>query len=268
MGEQRHQSDPRILNRRTLKRDHRRLAELLRGGLAVLDVGCGTGAITADIAKVVGPSGMVVGIDRDAANLAIARENHSGIAHLTFESGDILSLDARPDFAHRFDIVTAARTLQWISDIGRAVRNMKKAAKLGGRIIALDYNLEDTRWEPEPPASFRNFYAAFLTWRAANRWDNRMADHLPALFQSAGVAEIEIHSCDEITQRGDPDFFDAYSSGIWLYVIQTLGPRLADAGVLPEAERRRAETEYDQYLRATLRRQIHSLSAVEGKVVD
>ena len=62
MGQQSHRSDPRILNRRTLRRDHRHLRKLLRPGMDILDVGCGTGAITADIAKAVDPDGMVLGI--------------------------------------------------------------------------------------------------------------------------------------------------------------------------------------------------------------
>ena len=49
MSLQPHTSDARILDRRTLERDHRRLAELLKPGMAVLDVGCGTGAITAGL---------------------------------------------------------------------------------------------------------------------------------------------------------------------------------------------------------------------------
>jgi len=60
MSQQSHRSDPRILNRRTLQRDHSYLARVLRTGMDILDVGYGTGAITADIAKAVGSDGMAV----------------------------------------------------------------------------------------------------------------------------------------------------------------------------------------------------------------
>ena len=69
---QQHQSSKNVLDRRTLAGDHRRLAELLRPGQSVLDVGCGTGSITAGIAEAVQPGGEVLGLDRDADLLARA----------------------------------------------------------------------------------------------------------------------------------------------------------------------------------------------------
>jgi hypothetical protein len=59
-------------------------------------------------------------------------------------------------------------------------------------------------------------------------------------------------------RRGDPDFFDAYASGIWLYVIQTLGPILVQAGFLDDGVRRRAQEDYSRYVQDTLRLQTHS----------
>src|ERR1700677_1725631 len=115
--QQSHRSDPRILNRRTLRNDHRYLASVLRSGLSVLDVGCGSGAITAGIAEAVGPRGFVVGVDRDQANLELGRREHPAVPNLRLELGDATSLT----FHAQFDIVTAARTLQWISEPGLAI---------------------------------------------------------------------------------------------------------------------------------------------------
>ena len=184
--------------------------------------------------------------------------------NLRFENVDILALGDR--FKNRFDIVTAARTIQWISEPQRAIGNMKKAAKRGGQGIVLDYNLDETRWEPEPPVSFLRFYQAFLDWRRVNRWDNRMASNLTALFHSEGLVDVANHPSDEFVRRGDPDFLDAYASGIWLYVIQTLGPNLVEAGFLEESARLRAEEDYDIYVRDALRLQRHSMLTVEGRV--
>jgi hypothetical protein len=99
-----------------------------------------------------------------------------------------------------------------------------------------------------------------------NRWDNQMASHLTALFHSEGMVDVASHPSDELVQRGDPDFFDAYASGIWLYVIQTLGPKLVQAGFLEENVRLCAEEDYGVYVRDTLQLQRHSMLAVEGRV--
>jgi SAM-dependent methyltransferase len=263
MNQQSHRSDPRILNRRTLQRDHSHLARTLQIKMHILDVGCGTGAITAGIAKAVGPDGMALGIDRDDANLAVAVQEYGAIQNLRFENADILTVGDR--FNSRFDIVTAARTIQWISEPERAIVAMKHAAKPGGRVIILDYNLDETRWQPEPPVDFQRFYRAFLHWRTVNHWNNRTASHLSDFFRSAGLVDVANHPSDEVVRRGEPGFFDANAAGIWLYVIQTLGPNLVQAGFLEESERLRAEEDYSSYIRHRLRLQRHSMWTVEGR---
>ena len=177
MPAQSHRSDPRILGRRTLQRDHRCLAAVLRPGLRVLDIGCGTGAITAGIAKAVGPHGCVIGIDRDQLLLELARTEHASIPNLQFEYGDVTTLTS----CAQFDIVNAARTLQWIAEPALAISKMKQAANPSGVLVVLDYNHASNKWAPDPPGEFKLFYNAFLAWRNTNRWDNGMADHLPVI---------------------------------------------------------------------------------------
>ena len=153
MSSQQHQSDARVLDRRRLRTDHRILPELLSPGLAVLDVGCGTGAITKDIADTVGPDGIVVGVDRDRGLLERARAHCVSRPNLRFEEADATSLD----YDARFDVVTAARTLQWIADPKAALRRMTRAAKPGGLVVVLDYNHAFNAWAPAPPADFARF---------------------------------------------------------------------------------------------------------------
>lgn len=126
--QQSHQSDPRVLGQRTLQKDHPRLAALVRPGMRVLDAGCGTGSITAGIAAAVGEQGSVTGLDRDESLLAIARQDHAGIVNLEFQTGDLIEFNSAP----RFDIVTAARLIQWIGEPAEAVRRMVAATKPGG----------------------------------------------------------------------------------------------------------------------------------------
>ncbi|MBV8551119.1 MAG: methyltransferase domain-containing protein [Acidobacteriaceae bacterium] len=258
MSGQVHRSDPRILNRRTLERDHRRLAGRLADGMVVLDVGCGSGAITAGIARRVGPSGYVVGVDRDASLLGLARQEHHDLPNVSFELEDAALLP----FEDRFDVVTAARTLQWVDSPERVLMQMKKAAKVGGLIFVLDYNHQDSTWEPDPPAEFVRFYSALLQWRTANNWDNRIADHLPEMLRSTGLVDVRTCLDDEITVRGDAEFTTA--AAIWPYVIDSVGPQLAASGFLAEEEQSRAAESYSEYLRTGLQRQTLSMRTVEG----
>jgi SAM-dependent methyltransferase len=256
--QQSHRSDPRILNRRTLQNDHRFLAKLLRPGLAVLDVGCGTGAITAGIAEAVGPEGLVIGVDRDEANLDVARSEHPAAPNLWFELADATSMT----FQDRFDIVTAARTLQWISEPALAISRMKAALRPSGMLVVLDYNLAANEWEPDPPVEFRDFYAAFLAWRKANLWDNRMADRLPELFQSAGLVEIESHVQDEIVERGTPHF-DQHAN-LWFWVIENLGERIVEVGFLDRSQLQAAAERYEPWTQTELIKQTLRMRTVVG----
>lgn len=95
-----------------------------------------------------------------------------------------------------------------------------------------------------------------------------MAKRLPALFDAAGLGSIEVHQCEELVRRGDPDFFDAYASGIWVYVIQSVGPQLVASGLLDEEQRSSAEEQYTRYVQTTLQRQIYFAVTVKGTLVD
>ena len=252
MHAQTHQSDPQILGRRTLSADHRHLATLLRPGMSVLDLGCGTGAITRGIAEAVGPEGRVVGVDRDAGLLAHARRLHP---QLSFAQATATQLP----YQAQFDIVTAARTLQWISDPATAIANMKAAVRPGGLVVVLDYNHAANTWHPEPPPEFRFFYSAFLAWRASHGWDNRMADHLPMLFEAAGLTQIESHAQNEIAKNGDQQ------TELWLEVIDNVGSQIARGGFISDAQLIEAKAAYTGWALTALLTQTLNLAAVVGR---
>jgi ubiquinone/menaquinone biosynthesis C-methylase UbiE len=256
---QSHWSDPRILGRRTLQRDNRHLAKLLRPGFYVLDVGCGTGAITTGIARAVGPHGHVVGVDRDEVLLHLARAEHAMVPNLEFESGDATTLR----FRAQFDVVTAARTLQWIAEPALAVSKMKDAAKPAGILVILDYNHTENEWTPDPPAEFKRFYSAFLAWRGKNRWDNEMADHLPELFRSVGLVEVQSSVEDEIVERGEPDF--AERAALWSEVIENIGGQLATAGFCTQSQLEEARQSYGSWTKTALVKQKLAMRAVTGR---
>ncbi|CAM3538097.1 methyltransferase domain-containing protein [Marinicrinis lubricantis] len=231
-----------VLDARSLTGSHKRLAALLSEGMHVLDVGCGTGAITRGIAEAVGPSGRVVGVDHNSSLIEKARSAHGDVPGLTFETGDVYALC----YDGEFDIVTSARVLIWLSDPLKALLNMISAAKIGGRIVAADYNHEKIQWEPQPPASMLHFYDAYLRWRSDAGIDNRVADHLADMFERCGLREIYVTPQHEVMKRTDPDF--SARIGIWADTASSRGPQMARDGYITEQEYLKAENEYREWM--------------------
>jgi SAM-dependent methyltransferase len=102
-------------------------------GQRVLDVGCGIGDPTLQVAVLVGPHGRVVGIDLDEAVLATARERAAalGIAHVEFQAGDVMTM-ALP--ASAFDVVLARWSVNYMADVVGTLARLHDALVAGGRI--------------------------------------------------------------------------------------------------------------------------------------
>jgi len=120
----------------------RRLLELLdpRGGQRVLDVGCGTGDDVREMAKLVGAGGLVVGIDNSQAMIGVAWQRATGTnLAVEFHVGEALAL---PFEAGRFDSCLADRSLMHVPDAARALAEMTRVTKPGGRIAVYEVDFE------------------------------------------------------------------------------------------------------------------------------
>ncbi len=231
-----------VLDRRTLERDNKNLLPLLRKGLTVMDVGCGSGAITIGIAEKVGDGGRVVGIDTSAELISLAIEKYSAFPQLSFLRVNVM--DFETDL--QFDVITAARTLQWMNDPKKALLKMKNCLKNDGCISVLDYNHEKIEWQPTPPRSMVRFYAAFLNWRQEAGMDNQIADQLEMMFSEVGLKRISVTDQSESSCKENPDFLE--TAGIWRKVAETRGHQLVSDGYVTEKERIAAIDEYGQWL--------------------
>jgi SAM-dependent methyltransferase len=113
----------------------------------VLDVGCGPGTITTDLADRV-PQGHVTGIDAAQAVIEQARELAGDRANSDFATGDVYALDY-PDGA--FDVVHAHQVLQHLGDPVRALREMGRVTRPGGLVAVREADFGGMTWYPELP---------------------------------------------------------------------------------------------------------------------
>lgn len=107
----------------------------LRPGMRLLDVGCGPGTLTVDLARRVAP-GEVVGVDREQSVLADARRHAAdrGV-EVDFRPGDVYALDF-PEAS--FDVVHAHQVLQHLTDPVAALRELARVTRSGGLVAARD----------------------------------------------------------------------------------------------------------------------------------
>lgn len=134
---------------RTAENSAGHLLPHLKSGATVLDVGCGPGTITADIATQVTP-GRVTALEvtDEALGLARAEIARRGLDTVDFAVGDVHALDF-PDAS--FDVVHAHQVLQHLGDPVGALREMRRVTRPGGLIAVRDSDYAAFTWFPQLP---------------------------------------------------------------------------------------------------------------------
>jgi SAM-dependent methyltransferase len=233
-----------IMTARTLANSHPSLLRFLELGTSVLDVGCGPGTLTVEIARRVDP-GAVVGMDINPEMIRAAEEASTPgtIPNLVFYRADI----RESGWDREFEVVNCARTLQWVSDAPVALDRMARATAPGGHVVVVDFDHTKAEWS-DPPKAWTRFHRAFLDWRAAGGLDNAIARHLPGLCAAAGLADLELTPQITTVRAGEPDFFRV--AGLWRMLIESRGRQMVAAGHLAETERQDAFEAFTEWMMA------------------
>lgn len=128
-------------------------------GQRVLDVGCGIGDPTLQVAVLVGPHGRVLGVDLAEAMLVTARERAAalGLAHVEFQAGDVATMPL-PHAA--FDVVLGRWSVIYLDDVVGTLARLHDTLVTGGRIaIAAWAPPEANPWISVPLAALREIGA-------------------------------------------------------------------------------------------------------------
>ncbi|KEF55790.1 uncharacterized protein A1O9_08541 [Exophiala aquamarina CBS 119918] len=134
--------------RRTARDSAAFLLPHIKPNSTILDVGCGPGTITADLAALV-PQGSVIGCDpvESVLSQATSYAASRGLSNVTFEKVDA---NALPYADETFDIVTCHQVLQHVSDPVGILREMRRVVKRGGLVAAREADYATFAWYPEP----------------------------------------------------------------------------------------------------------------------
>ncbi len=159
---------------RTARNSAAYLLPNLRPGDRLLDVGCGPGTLTADLADAVAP-GSVVAIDVSAAVVeeASGYATERGVDNISFRVGDFRRAGLSAD---SFDVVHAHQVLQHLADPVGALTDMAGLTKPGGIVAVRDSDYGTFMWSPADPAleRWRQIYSAVARHNGAEpdagRW--------------------------------------------------------------------------------------------------
>jgi ubiquinone/menaquinone biosynthesis C-methylase UbiE len=160
----------------------------LEDGYALLDVGCGPGTITMDLAEIVAP-GPVVGIDRSNEVIGRAREaaEARALSNLSFEVGDVYNLDFEDS---SFDVVYAHQVLQHLSDPGRALKEMRRVLRDGGWLAIRDADYGEFTWSP-PNGTLDRWMELYHQITRQNDAEADAGRYLTGWVEAAGYTSLE-----------------------------------------------------------------------------
>jgi len=201
-------------------------------GASVLDVGCGPGTITIDIARHVGP-GRVQGIDASAEVIAAAHATavDDGVTNVTFTTGDVYALDLPDDSV---DVVHAHQVLQHVADPVAALREMRRACRPDGVVAARDAVYRAMSWYPLSEGLDR-WLEVYCLVAEANGGEPDAGSRLRSWAIEAGCSEVTASASAWCYATPDER---AWWGGLWADRIAgtALGARAVELGIASPQE--------------------------------
>jgi SAM-dependent methyltransferase len=157
----------------------------VKRGDRILDVGCGEGTDVERLVELVAPAGEVVGVDRSERLVAAARAMHAG----EFVAGDATAL---PFADNSFDACRADRVVQHLAEPRRAVREMARVVRPGGKVALSEMRFSLTGDEPCLGGQ-QVLFEALTGKRDQPSW---MGNYLPAVLSRVGLSHVRAESAE------------------------------------------------------------------------
>ena len=227
-----HESVLRSHRWRTAENSAAYLLDSLSPGLDLLDVGCGPGNITTDLANRVKP-GRTVGIDaaETVVDTARAAAEEQGVTGVEFEVADVYDL---PFADASFDVVHAHQVLQHLADPVAALREMHRVCRPGGVVAARDSDYEAMTWHPES-AGISRWLDMYRAVARANRGEPDAGRWLLHWAHAAGFSDVTASAstwCYATPEDRD------WWGGLWAdrVTVSALGEQAAEQGLATRSD--------------------------------
>jgi SAM-dependent methyltransferase len=191
----------------------------LRPGMRVLDVGCGPGDVSLLAARLVGPTGTVLGVDAagDIIEFARARAAAQGISTVRFEQSTVADVAA-----DEVDAVIGRLILMHLPDPVAALRQLAALVRPGGVIAFCEFDVTAARSWPDSPLA-RTVVGAIVDL------DPTFGANLHTLFRRAGLGMPTLTLSAPVGGANDIDVL-AYAVEVWRLML----PLAEQAGLVPD----------------------------------
>lgn len=186
----------------------------LRPGMRVLDIGSGPGDVSLIAARLVGPTGSVLGVDAAPEMVALARdraaENGFRTVHFTQSTVDAIAPD------EPVDAVIGRLILMHLPDPAGALRRLSGFVRPGGVLAFAENDITATRSDPDLPL-FAEVVAGIVRAFEAMGLSPRFGTTLHTVFADAGLGAPRLTQATPIGTAADTDLW-AYAAEVWRLV--------------------------------------------------
>lgn len=169
-------------------------------GMACLDLGCGSGSVSIELARLVGPKGRVIGVDYDAVKVELARE---ASAEQRLHNVEFRRLDIREwDEESQYDFVYSRFLLTHLPDPPATIRRMRNAVRSGGTLLLEDIDFTGHVWHPEC-AALEKYVHLYRTVAARRGCDADIGPKLHGMLRDTGWQELQLNIVQPAHQAGE-----------------------------------------------------------------